>query len=332
MATIRSAWKQYLGVVAGLAVIARGLFSLARGKDMWIAWLLGAGVAILAVWIVWRTAPKLSAVGPMQFWKATLVLVYLYLCCLLLLYAVYGVWATVPPSATQQAKSPPTCDPGSALAVKDLDPKRLAVGASLLNVRVLGCGFEADDKLAFNGSDRPFTFVDASQLVVGITAADLATSGNLTVVVTKGTATSAGIIYVDVAPSPTWWFFGWHWQITEELRFLLMVLLTGALGSSIFALKSFADYLGDEKLLESWFTFYLIQPVEGAGIAFVFYVVVRGGFFAGTSTDLKTVNMFGVCAIAALTGMFSDTAFQKLNELFDSMFKSKDDRGGKIAP
>jgi hypothetical protein len=51
---------------------------------MWIGWLLAAGVAILAIWIVWNTAPKLSAVGRMQFWKAALALLYLYLCTVLL--------------------------------------------------------------------------------------------------------------------------------------------------------------------------------------------------------------------------------------------------------
>ena len=297
-----------------------------------MVWLLAAAAAILAIWIVRKTAPKLSVAGRMQFWKAALALLYLYLCSALLLYAVYGVWASAPPQAAQPAKPLPACAPGSALAVKDLDPDRLAVGATLLNIRVLGCGFESDDKLSFNGSDRQFTFIDASQLVVGIAAADIATPGNLTVAVSKSAATSAGVLRVDPSPAPAWCFFGWHWQITDELRFLLMVLLTGALGSSVFALKSFADYLGNEKLSESWFTFYLIQPIEGAGIAFVFYVVVRGGFFSGASTDLKTVNMFGVCAIAALAGMFSDTAFQKLNEVFDTMFKANatDARSGKI--
>jgi len=324
--------EQYLGVFAALAVIARGVFNLKREAHVWIVWLLGAGAAILAIWIVWKTAPRLSTAGRMQFWKAALALLYLYLCTALLLYAVYGVWASAPPQAAQPPKQLPTCAPSSALAVKDFDPDLLAVGATLLNIRVLGCGFESDDKLAFNGSDRQFTFIDASQLVVGIAAADLAAPGSLTVVVTKSAATSAGLLRVAPSPEPVWWFFGWHWQFTDELRFLVMVLLTGALGSSVFALKSFADYLGNEKLSESWFTFYLIQPIEGAGIAFVFYVVVRGGFFSGTSTDLKTVNMFGVCAIAALAGMFSDTAFQKLNEVFVTMFRSNvtDARTGKI--
>jgi len=216
--------------------------------------------------------------------------------------------------------------------VKDFDPDPLTVGASLLNIRVLGCGFESDDKLAFNGSGRAFTFIDASQLVVAIAAADIAAPGNLTIVVSKDASTSGGILRVDPSPALSWCFFGCHWRITDELRLLTLVLLTGALGSSVFALKSLADYLGDQKLLESWFAYYLIQPAEGAGIAFVFYIVVRGGFFSGSSTDLKTVNTFGVCAIAALAGMFSDTAFMKLNEVFTTMFNAKDDRTGKIAP
>ena len=264
-----SAWKQNLGAVAAIAVIAWALINLVREAHMWIVWLLGAGILILAIWIVRKTAPKLSAAGRMQFWKAAVALLYLYLSTALLLYAVYGVWASAPTQAVQPAKPLPTCAPGSPLAVKDLDPDHLGVGASVINIRVLGCGFENDDTLAFNGASRQFTFVGASQLVVGITAADLANPGNLTVVVTKGAATSAGLLRVDPSPPLTWCFFGCRWQITDELRLLLLVLLTGALGSSVFALKSLADYLGDQKLTESWFTYYLIQPAEGAGIAFV---------------------------------------------------------------
>jgi len=75
---------------------------------MWIGGLLAAGVAILAIWIVRKTAPKLSAAGRMQFWKAALALLYLYLCTTVLLYAVYSVWAAAPPQAVQPAKPLPT--------------------------------------------------------------------------------------------------------------------------------------------------------------------------------------------------------------------------------
>jgi hypothetical protein len=45
---------------------------------------------------------------------------------------------------------------------------------------------------------------------------------------------------------------------------------------------------------------------------------------------VKTVNQFGVCAIAGLAGAFSDIAFLKLREVFLSLFNPKDARGGKL--
>ncbi|UWZ82337.1 Ig domain-containing protein [Occallatibacter riparius] len=127
--------------------------------------------------------------------------------------------------------------------------------------------------------------------------------------------------------------FSWSWlglgakEITGESRLLLLVLFMGAFGSAVYSLKSLGDYRGDNKLKRSWALFYIVQPFEGSGIAVLMYLVVRGGFLSGTTTD---VNVFGTCAIAGLAGAFSDTAFMKLNEVFNTLFKPQDNRGGKI--
>ena len=125
------------------------------------------------------------------------------------------------------------------------------------------------------------------------------------------------------------WLWLGPWEISAEARLYLLVLLMGALGSSVYALKSIGDYRGANKLLGSWTVFYLIQPFEGSGIAILMYLVVRGGFL-GTGSTSDSINVFGMCAIAGLSGAFSDTAFMKLNEVFDTLFKPKDSRGGKI--
>jgi hypothetical protein len=338
LAAIQLAWKRFFGIGAGLIAIGKGLLNLAWQEHMGIVWwLLGALLVGLAIWIWARTRPQLTAAGRMQFWKATLCLFYLYLSSALLLYALYSVWASEAPQTGPQSKTAPVCSPGSPLAVTDLDPAEVTVAASLLNVRVLGCGFTRQDTLTFNGAARQFTFVGANQLVVSIGSSDLTTPGFLTIEVTQLPAppapslSSAGIVHVTPVPKLRWYFWSSYWDINDELRLLLLVLFAGALGSSVYALKSLADYIGDGKLVESWFTFYLIQPLEGAGIAFIYYVVVRGGFFSGSSGDLKTVNVFGVSAIATLVGVFSDKAFLKLKELFDTLFKAEDDRTDNIA-
>ena len=99
--------------------------------------------------------------------------------------------------------------------------------------------------------------------------------------------------------------------INSEGQLLLLALFIGACAASVYALKTLADYRGDHLLYGSWFTFYLIQPFEGAGAAFLLYLVIRGGFLTGTGGE-KAVNQFGVCAIAALGGAFSDKALLKL--------------------
>jgi hypothetical protein len=312
----------YLGDVASLAMTARRIFNLTQEVNMWIVWLFGAGAAILA-WVVWKSK--------VQSRKVAGTLLYLYVCSLLLLYAAYGVWAAKSEQSAQRFKALPACAPGSALAVEDLDPDRVIIGAPQLDMRVLGCGFERDDKVALSGSDRQFIMIDASQLLVRITAADIATPRDHVVVVSKGAATSSGILRVGFPPAPRWSFFGWHWLMTEDLRLVLIVLLMGPLGSSISALKSLADYLGGGKPMERPLVYYLIQPPQGFLVAFVVFVVIRAGFIGGEFTGGNSADLKKACAIVLLAGMFSDVAFLKLKDLFGTILSVKnDDRGGRI--
>src|ERR1700732_5015485 len=68
----------------------------------------------------------------------------------------------------------------------------------------------------------------------------------------------------------------------------------------------------------------------GMAMGLVFYAVLRGGFLAGTPADANVVNPFGVLAIGALVGMFSDKAAQKLKEIFEVVFRAQDERSGKL--
>jgi len=123
----------------------------------------------------------------------------------------------------------------------------------------------------------------------------------------------------------------WQPQLTRELQLLLLAMLAGALGSFVHALKSFSDFVGNRTLTASWFWWYITRPFLGAALAVIFYAVLRGGFMAGTPADAKAVNQFGVVAVGALVGMFADKATDKLAEIFDTLFKGSDNRGGKLA-
>jgi ABC-type cobalt transport system substrate-binding protein len=112
--------------------------------------------------------------------------------------------------------------------------------------------------------------------------------------------------------------------ISRDIDLMLLVLLAGALGSFLHSARSFADFVGNKRMAGSWAWWYLLHPFSGAIMALVFYAAVRGGFLAitgGANMKASDLSPYGVTAIAALVGMFSNQATQKLADIFDVLFK-----------
>lgn len=123
--------------------------------------------------------------------------------------------------------------------------------------------------------------------------------------------------------------------IPFEARLIYIVLLSGALGSLVYTLTSFARHMGTGDYDDAWAWWYILRIPIGMLLALIMYFALRGGFFApttsGTITAKDVVNPFGFAAIAALAGMFSKQAVDKLKELFDAIFKVSK-KQGKITP
>jgi hypothetical protein len=137
--------------------------------------------------------------------------------------------------------------------------------------------------------------------------------------------------YGDEYPPP-FWLFSWKFQPALETRLILLVLLAGAIGSYVHAASSFVDYLGNRTLISSWVWWYLLRPFIGMMLALIFYFVFRGGFITagvnqGGDAAASFINPFGVAAVAGLVGMFSKVAADKLNEVFQTLFKSSSGQG-----
>lgn len=113
--------------------------------------------------------------------------------------------------------------------------------------------------------------------------------------------------------------FGHDFEIWDEVRLLWIVMLAGALGSLVHALRSVYWYVGNRNLVWSWLGKYLLIPFSGSALAVVFYFVIRGGFFSPQSGFSQT-SPFGFAAMAALVGLFSEPAVIKLKQVAETVF------------
>jgi hypothetical protein len=112
--------------------------------------------------------------------------------------------------------------------------------------------------------------------------------------------------------------FKWEFPIWDEVRLLLIVILGGALGSLVHALRSVYWYIGHRALRYSWLATYFLLPFGGSALAVIFYVVVRGGFFS-PQANIQQTSPFGFAALAAMVGLFSEQAVLKLKEVAETI-------------
>ncbi len=101
-----------------------------------------------------------------------------------------------------------------------------------------------------------------------------------------------------------------------EGRILLLVSFAGALGACIHGATSFIYFCGKAQLLKSWGWWYILRPFIGASLAAIVYAALRGSIFTARMTP-ENMNIFGIAAIAGLSGMFSKQAVEKLRQVFD---------------
>lgn len=105
----------------------------------------------------------------------------------------------------------------------------------------------------------------------------------------------------------------------KERSLARFVLYLGILGACIHAMTSMATYVGNKTFLKSWATWYLLRPFIGGALAWLVFLVFRGGFLGGAGVDV--VNPYAFGALGAMSGLFSKRVIDKLSELVDTMFR-----------
>jgi len=127
-------------------------------------------------------------------------------------------------------------------------------------------------------------------------------------------------IWPEKPPVESTTFLGrWTFDFPPERRYIVVVVIAGALGSFIHLATSFADFVGNRRLVRSWMWWYLLRPFIGVALALLFYFAFRGGLMtaASSATDL---SVFGIAAMSGLAGMFSKQVTDKLREICDTAF------------
>lgn len=96
---------------------------------------------------------------------------------------------------------------------------------------------------------------------------------------------------------------------------LWLVILAGALGSTVHAIRSLFWYVGNRELKLSWIPMYILLPVNGAIIAVAFHLIILGGFVTNIEQSCSAL-----IAIAALVGLFSQQAALKMSDIANAIF------------
>lgn len=234
-------------------------------------------------------------------------------------------------SPTPSPTPSPSPTPEQPPALYRVFPQTSTGAPPTVSLAVYGKNFKQESKIRFNAAEAPTDFISENLISAQLEPKHLGNVGAVTVDVTNGNSFLSNAITVPVQrPKVPLNVFGFEPWITREVQLLLLVICAGALGSYFHALKSLADFIGNRTVIASWFWWYITRPFLGMSLALVFYAVLRGGFVVGSPADAKVVNPFGVLAIGALVGMFSDKAAQKLAEVFDVVFRAADPRSGKL--
>ena len=115
--------------------------------------------------------------------------------------------------------------------------------------------------------------------------------------------------------------FGWEIRPTPDLSVFCVVVAASAIGSMVHALMSFTTYAGNRQFRASWIPWYLLRVLHGVSLALILYSVTRAGLLVSDSSGSGT-NLFGAAAVGGMAGLFAKQAADKLEEIFDTIFRT----------
>jgi hypothetical protein len=176
------------------------------------------------------------------------------------------------------------------------------------SVNIIGTGFIKEAKVSFGGAQSDSVSVDSTTSITARLPCHAA--GKVDVVVVNGDGQP--MIKVDG--------FTYNCPGQPEYYTFLMIVCAGALGGCLHAMRSLADFVGARQLKQSWVLYYILLPFTSSTIALVFYLTIRAGFYSPESATTDRAAL--LLGLAALVGLFSEAAMEKLKKIAEGLFTS----------
>lgn len=116
-------------------------------------------------------------------------------------------------------------------------------------------------------------------------------------------------------------------KLSYHLRMILLILLSGGLGSYIHVATSFSYHIAKKNFDPHWYWWYWMRIPIGAVLALVTIMIIEGEVFVIPAANNEAFPITTI-GIAALIGLFSRYAVEKLRDIFDVVFNPREKKGG----
>lgn len=188
-------------------------------------------------------------------------------------------------------------------------------GKTLVTIKGKNFGSKTEGMVVkFGGTEANVTDVDSESISVRTKPHS---EGVVDVTVVRGSYTDVlTSAYTYTCPAPT------------GSSLFLMLMMAGALGGCIHAMRSLYWYAGQRELKWSWMPMYFALPFIGSAMAMIFGLLIVAGFVDSTSGRSQSLFMI---AVAGLVGMFSQQAALKLTDIANAFF-TKPGQGSDAKP
>jgi len=191
--------------------------------------------------------------------------------------------------------------PAVPLQITTVEPATASVNGGDA-VTITGTGFTADTIVRFGGLPARSVRVDGSRFITAVVPMHPVGAVSVLVAGPESASVLDGRFSYVCAPP-------------NDNTMVLLVLLAGALGGLVHALRSFFWYVGEQELVWNWIPMYVLLPFSSSGLGFVFYLVIRAGLYQPTGG-----TSYLLVGLAALVGMFSAQAAEKLKKVAEGIF------------